>query len=334
MNAAVLRSMAISLVLTAAGVAWVVFMVGEPADLLIALELPALAWVFALAAAAAAFALGGVRLSYICRRMQVALAFRHGLRTHLLGMFSAAVTPGGAGHTPAIALMLQHHRVPPKAAWAAAVAVFRADTIFHAWGLPLALVALFGLGLLPRTGTWLAIGAVAIAFTVALAWIMQFKLHWLRPIVGTVLRGPLRRFRESGMRFVDGMLESDRTFAEAPLGWQIVVQALTALSWLAFFTVLWVLAVGLQAPISWLGAIGMQLLVVNVSVLVPTPGGSGFFEIGLSYLLIGEGGGANVPAIVLLWRLITFYSAFVIGPWLGGAVLGEHLKRRRQGANE
>ena len=326
MTRTIVRSMLVSLVLTALGVVWVVYSVGEPSDLLVVLDLRPLVGLLAIAAVMAAFSFAALRMVYICRRMSFRLRFRHALRTHLLSMFSAAVTPGGAGNTPAIALMLQHHGASTSAAWATGVAIFRADAVFHAWGVPFALAGLFALGTIPPTPTWILVGGATLAATALFAWILQFKLHWLRPIASGVLRGPLLRFRRAGLRFVDGMLGSDRLFAQAPLLWQINVQALTAASWMAYFSVLFFLALGLDVPLSWLEAIAMQLVIVTTSVVVPTPGGSGFFEVGISWLLIAEGGGENVPAVVLLWRLVTFYSSFVFGPLLGGYVLAKHLQ--------
>lgn len=327
MNANIIRSLLVSLVLSALGLAWIVWSVGEPSDLLVILELPAWYLTWAVIATATAFCVGGARLAYVCRRLDFSLRFLHGVRTHILGMFSATVTPGGSGNTPAIALMLQHHGADSSSAWAVGVAIFRADLIFHAWGLPFALVALYALGTIPSTGAWMIAGALAIAITAAIAWLMQFKLHWLRPITEWVMRGPLLRFRRGGLRFIDDMLASDKLFSEAPLSWQLIVQAYTAASWIALFSTLYFLAHGLDVPIGFIDALAMQLVVMTTSVLVPSPGGSGFFELGISYLLIAEGGKQNVPAVVLLWRLITFYSTFLLGPLLGGYVLAKRLQQ-------
>ena len=331
MTGTVVRSLLASLVLSAAGVAWILFQVGEPSDLLVALELPVVFALCALVAMASTFLFGGLRLRYVCGRLRLPLHLRHAVRTHILGMFSATVTPGGSGHTPAIALMLQHHGSSSSAAWAVGVAIFRADAVFHAWGLPLSLGALYALGTIPRSPAWLATGGVAIAVTLSLAWLMQFKVHWLRPIASGFLRGPLLRFRRRGLRFIDEMLTADRAFAGAPVSWQLGVQVLTACAWLSLFAVLFWLARGLAVPVTFVGAAAVQVVIATTSVLVPTPGASGFYELGVAYLLLAKGGDANVPAIVLLWRLVTYYSVFLIGPMLGGWVLAKRLQRKEPG---
>ena len=327
-NATVLRSLLASLLLSGVGLAWILLQVGEPRDLLVTLELPPAFLLFAVLAMVATFLFGGLRLQYVCHRLHLGLRLRHAVRTHILGMFSATVTPGGSGHTPAIALMLQHHGSTSGGAWAAGVAIFRADAIFHAWGLPLALAVLYALGTVPRTPAWLGIGGAAIGVTLALAYLLQFKVHWLRPIGSALLRGPLLRLRRPGMRFIEEMLSADRAFAGAPIRWQLGVQALTVGAWLSLFAVLYGLARGLGLPVTFAGAAAIQVVIATASILVPTPGGSGFYELGISYLLMAKGGAANVPAIVLLWRLITYYSVFVVGPMLGGYVVAKRMQRK------
>ena len=327
MNATIARSLLVSLLLSAVGLAWIVFSVGEPRDLLIALELPGWGMIAAIASMLATFAFGGLRLQVVCRRIDRSLRFRHAVRTHVLGMFSATVTPGGSGNTPALALMLQHHGASSTDAWAVGVAIFRADAVFHAWGLPAALAVLYMLGLIPSGAVWLWIGAAALTITLSLAYLMQFKVHWLRPLASRLLVGPLLRFRRRGLRFIDEMLAADETFAGAPIAWQLGVQALTVGSWFSLFAVLFILAQGLGIPVTFLGAAAIQIVIATASVVVPTPGGSGFYELAISYLLIAKGGESNVPAVVLLWRLITYYAIFLIGPMLGGYVVAKRLQQ-------
>lgn len=38
----------------------------------------------------------------------------------------------------------------------------------------------------------------------------------------------------------------------------------------------------------------------------------------LSWFLISKGSGEAGPATVFVWRLLTFYSLFILGPLLGG----------------
>ncbi|MEJ2287883.1 MAG: lysylphosphatidylglycerol synthase transmembrane domain-containing protein [Deinococcales bacterium] len=314
----VLRSLVVSMVLSALGLAWVVFRVGRVQDLSIIRDLP---WSYGLAALGGllgAFTMAALRLIYMCRRLGFRLPLFHALRAHILGMFSATVTPGGSGSTPALALALQGQRLPPGVAWAVGVAVFGADALFHTWGLPIALGLLYALGLYPHTPGWLALGALTVVLSAAVAYLVQFRLPWLEPLARWILRGPLIRWRRRGLRFVETTLESNRLFRNAPLGFHLTLQGVTALSWISFFSILFFLARGLGVVVSLPAIEAAQMVVVVMSTFVPTPGGSGFFELGISYVLIARGGGSAVPGVVLLWRLVTFYSIFLLGPLLGG----------------
>lgn len=318
MKRPVRNALLISVALSALGMGFALYSVGGPRALLKVGELSG--WYLALAVLSllASFVLSAVRLRFICRSLGFRLRVRHGVRAHVLGMFSAAVTPGGSGSLPGMALTLGMQGMSQTKAWAAALATLSADTTFHAWAMPVSLVTLYALGVYPTTPLWTTLGVLTIVLTVLLAYVLLFRVEWLRPILGWVLRGPLRRFRGPALRFADGFIESSRSLAAAPLWQHGVIQLLTALAWAALFMVLYFLLAGLGVRIGvWLALAG-QTVVAVMSTFVPTPGASGFLEIVLSWFLVGRGSGEAGPAAVFVWRLLTFYSLFVLGPVLGG----------------
>lgn len=315
------RSLAVSLLFSAAGLAWVVFRVGSVSDLLAVRRMPAAYLVAAAAAMGLAFLFAGLRLQLLCRRLGFELKLHHAMRAHILGMFSATVTPGGSGNMPAIALTLQHHGERSGRAWAVSVAVFGADALFHSWTTPIALAILYVDRLYPRSGVWLGLGVTALIVAGVVAYVVQFRLGWLEPLARTVLRGPLIRWRRQGLRFIDVMLEANRLFASAPARFYLLVQFYSLLAGISFYAILYLLATGLALNVTLWG-VAAALTIINVlATFIPTPGGSGVFEFGISYLLVARGGGTAVPAVVLIWRVLTYYSIFLIGPMLGGYLL-------------
>lgn len=325
MNRAVVRTLVVSVALSCLGLAWVIFRVGSLQDLLLIRRLPLGMALAALAALAAFFALNAYRLQLMCARLGHRLSFLLALRAHVVGMFSATITPGGAGATPAIALALQATGVPGTRAWAVGVAVFGADSLFHAWGLPIALAVLYALHLYPPSTLWFLLGVTSVVLAAAIAIIVQFRLAWLEPIARAMLRGPLIRWRRRGLRFVETMIESHTVFSNAPLRYYLGLQLVTAAAWLAFFSILYFLARGIGLDVSLLAAEAAQVVVSVMSIFVPTPGGSGFFELGISYVLLAAKNAdalpGSVPAVVLLWRVVTYYSIFLLGPLFGGGLL-------------
>lgn len=325
---AIWRPLVLSLLFSAGGLAWVVFHVGSAADLLAVRRMPILAVALALACLGLAFLFAGWRLKVLCGRLGFDLKLRHAIRAHILGTFSATVTPGGSGNMPAIALTLQHHGQRGSRAWAVGVAVFGADALFHSWTTPIALAILYTEHLYPRTPLWITLGVVALVVAAVVAYLVQYRMSLLDPLARWALRGPLMRFRRRGLRFVDAMLEANRLFASAPARFYLLVQLLSLAAGLSFYSILFVLARGLGVQVS-LAGVAAALTVINVmATFVPTPGGSGFFELGISYLLLARGGGSSVPAVVLVWRAITYYSTFLLGPMLGGYLLARRTANR------
>jgi glycosyltransferase 2 family protein len=304
-----------------------VFLVGgfrlEQLSLIRGLSWESLVW--ALLSMGASFIFAGLRLQHLCRRLGHRLKFRHAIRAHLLGNFSAAVTPSGHGNAPAIALTLQYQGLPSGQAWATSIAVFVADTLFLIYALPISLVFLRLHGLYPNTLLWNVLGLLAVILPCFIAYLFLFRLRWLTPIFRGLLRGPLLRFRKRALRFVDTLLESNRTFTGAPWWFYGVTQLLTLCSWLSFFLVLSALADGFGLEVAVLATTAWQVATTTLSFAVPTPGGSGFFELGTSLLFLNHGNDAAIPALLLAWRLITYYLFFLIGPLLGGYLLIKRL---------
>lgn len=321
MKRPVLHALLVSLVLSGAGMAFALWSVGGPKALLKLGGLAPGRAVLAAIALIASFVFAGTRLLFICRALGHRVRLRHAVRAHVLGMFSAAVTPGGSGSMAGVALTLDLQGMDRARSWAAALATMSADTTFHAWSMPASLVALYSLGAYPRTPVWAVAGGVSILLTVAFAYVLLFKIAWLKPLVGLLLRGPLLRFRRRGLRFAASFIASSQTFASAPLWKHAVIQLLTTAAWASFFLVLYFLLHGLGVEIGALLALAGQTVVAVLSTFVPTPGGSGFFEVVLSWFLVRRGSGEAGPVAVFVWRLATFYSLFVLGPLLGGYLI-------------
>ena len=111
-----------------------VLVFGEPSDLLAVRNLsgPALLWSVLLLGLS--FLCGGLRISLLARTLGYRLRLPSAVRSHVLGLFSAAVTPSGSGNAPAIALMLTRDGLSGPHAWSVALYTGVVDLIFFAWG--------------------------------------------------------------------------------------------------------------------------------------------------------------------------------------------------------
>ena len=329
MQRKLVQALSISLAFSVLGMALVFWYGGlRPAGLARLREVKPLALLAALTALGASLSLAAFRLQLVCRRLALNLKFGHALRTHTLGIFSAAVTPGGSGSAPAIALNLNYHGLSHPQAWATAIALFVADALFLTWSLPLSLLYLRVQGLYPRDPWWTVLGVATTTVTAIIALLLVYRLHWLSYLLRAVCRGPLLRLRKPLLKFSTSLLDSSHTFKGAGFVYNALLQLWTALSWFAYFLVLVFAAWGFGIPVSMLAAEAWQIVITALSFVIPTPGGSGFFEFGTSFLLLGRDSDAAVPAALLVYRLVTYYLFFLLGPPLGGYVLMRHLEKR------
>jgi glycosyltransferase 2 family protein len=315
------QAIVISILFGILGFALVFFRGGRPDQLLEVRKLSPTFLGLAILALLLSFLFAAFRLQHMCRKLKHKLKLRHALRTHILGIFSAAVTPSGGGSTPAIALSLQYQGLSSAQAWATGIALFVADAIFILWTLPIALIFLRVHHLYPNTIWWNLVAVIAVVITAFIAYVFIYRLQWLEPILRWILRGPLIRFRKGALRFVGSLLESNQIFTGASWGFYGITQLWTLLSWISFFFILTCLARGLNIAIPIIASEAWQLVVTALSFAVPTPGGSGFFEFATSVLLLDKGNNGAVPATLLIWRFLTFYLFFILGPILGGYIL-------------
>ena len=324
-----LKALGLSLGFSLVGMALVFWLGGLRVGQLAQLRtLPLWSLLGALLALLVSVGLAGLRLQLLCRRFELRLGFIHALRAHILGVFSAAATPGGSGSAPAIALTLEHHGLSYAQAWATAIRLFIADALFLSWSLPISLLILRNAGLYPTSLIADLIGIGAVLVTALAALVLTYKLEWLTLFFRLISRGPLLRFRRKLVRFTDGLVSSSRAFRGAGWRHRLLVQTWTALSWFAYFMVLVFTAWGLGIRVNLLVAEAWQLSVTTLSFAVPTPGGSGFFEFGTSVLLLGRGHDEAVPAALFVYRLLTYYVFFLLGPLLGGFLVLERLEVR------
>lgn len=257
-----------------------------------------------------------VKLSLLCRFQGVPLRLRWALLVHLAGVFGAVITPGSSGGAPAIVMALTRLGVPLGKGVGVASQVFLLDLIFFSWAGPL------GLGLLIYTGTIALpvdteiLTGIAVALAVALAVVIgRYPRLGSGALLWLAGRRPLQRFSRRLGAIARDYHRSAHAYLGFSTGKYALLHLFTLLGWLGNYLLLWALLMlyGIErSPVT------VTALLANISLLatfVPTPGGSGFVEaaVGLT------AGGASATAPLVLWRLLTYYLFFVLGPaaaWL------------------
>ncbi len=325
-----LKTIIISIIFSALGLAWVVYKLGSIPDIALIKEIKPSYLLLAVLVLLGSFISSSFRMQIFAKQINQSINIFQALRIHILGMFSAAITPSGSGNAPAIAYMLNHHGASHAAAWAAAVATFANDTMFFSWSMPIALVILHFSKLYQTSLTTDILGLVAIAITATISFIFSFKLLWLEPIVSFTLKGPLKRFRNSAVNFISSLVMAHNFFKKAPFSWYLKIQALTAIGWISFFATLYFVATGFNSNINFFVLEAYQSAITTLSFIIPTPGASGFFELGIAPLLKTAGNDKVVAAIILVWRLLSYYSIFILGPIVGGNIIIQKLSKESE----
>lgn len=250
-----------------------------------------------------------------------------GTQASLLSLFSAAVTPAASGSSFGLGWYLSRF-IDPKQATAIAVYGLVLDMVFFAWSLPVSFLLLTWREInleIPVVGTLLGpvsfLGAALLGF---LAWGLANKTSVLTRIIWSIFSlGFLRRFRRRVCKFLYRTEREISSLRRMPLGVQLGLHLINGVSWIFHFAAFNVVAWALGIPnFDHIAIMGVQSLVVSSSFVVPTPGGSGYFDfaLGKAFAIVNVPKEAVTP-LVLVWRFISYYLYVLIGPFIGGAAL-------------
>jgi uncharacterized membrane protein YbhN (UPF0104 family) len=169
---------------------------------------------------------------------------------------------------------------------------------------------------------------VAIFFVFAGAILLGRYPRLVVSLLLTIAKLPLlRRFEVRLRKIAHDYYRSSRSYLRMPVSTWLKLHLLTAGNWLGGFVLLWGLLKLYGVDTSFLGTLALLGVITLASQFVPTPRGAGFVEatVGLS---IGTSQGGGVAAALLVWRLLTVYASFLLGPLAGWLLLlSPHIKR-------
>ncbi len=272
---------------------------------------------------------GGWRTALLVRLSGASLSLWQGVRAHVVGIFASVITPAGGGNALGVTWLLTRYNVPLQNAVMTSVLVTVLDMAFFAWGVPVAFLYLLHVGTsLPLAGLgWLVALFSTVVFS--LSFLVTFRLRLFIKGVRALFRLPgLRRYAERISTFLTNLESASRTFARAPWYVHLAMHACSALFWVVSFAFLNAVALALQLGVPQLELLAIRTLIHAFAFAVPTPGASGYMEGALSLALAGRATPQLVSTTVLVWRSLTYYLYFVLGPLISGRAL---TKRRAVG---
>lgn len=316
-----------------AGLVAVTLWLGEPGQWRHLFRLSGWTLTWALLLLVASFVGGGARLVVLLRMAGARIDLFRATRAHILGLFAAAVTPSGGGNGLAIGFALQRDGVKPNVAWSAAVYGSVLDLFYFAWTLPVAGFLLYRTELISLRLLWftLAVSLFCLALWYGLAFHLGRVRHLIRPLLGWRI---LKRWRKRTLRFLDDVSSAMGTITRGGVLSQLGLHLLTLPVHLLAYAILHLFAVALGSPLNLTQTLSLMVLISAASQVVPTPGGSGYFEVALTYAFSQGGAHAQMTAAVIAFRAITYYVPIFVGVLLGGSVLISELNRANTNSND
>lgn len=285
---------------------------------------------------------GGVRLYLLSSMVDHPITLVGALRAYALGLFSAALTPGNAGQAPAVVLSFTGDGMPASRAWSVNLYVWVLDLVLLAYSLPVSLLVLGrSTRLLTFASPWLLAG-IAAAVAITMLWLLIYRLSWLVRLAKGLFRLRwLRRWRASVAEFLNRFEAATSELLKGSLGQRFTLHLLTALVYFSTLFTFYVMVASMQHDVPVVLALAVAQVPTVLSTFFPTPGGAGLLEIFTASLMLagtssdpGASGGlpsasgadgetrGTIAAAILGWRLLTYYSRFLVAPALGAARLG------------
>ncbi len=267
------------------------------------------------------WASAGWRIQLLAGDLGAKVSLSRATRAFILGMFSGILTPAAAGGSVAIGWYLSRY-LSAKQAAAIAVYGFALDLVFYAWALPVSFVVLSSNGVnFGVPGLAIYVGLIASgALTFALA-LMYFSTPFSRLIWRVFSWRWLMRWRRGMYGFVRRTARVLARLRSLPWPLQLRLHVATAASFVVHFAVLNGVALALSIPVHHLNVLAIQILVVALGLVVPTPGGAGYMEFALGRVLRQQVPDEAVVPLVLAFRVFSYWLYFVLGPFIGGAAL-------------
>lgn len=256
------------------------------------------------------------------------LTWRSAFEVTILWEFASALTPSVVGGSALAIFMLIKEKIRAGRSTAIVFVTIFLDEVFYIVILPLLLLfvdhdlifnpisdqeSTIGTGLI--LAFWIAY-CVLIAYTLFLAFALFIKPDATAGIIKRGFRWRLLNRWESGAaNLAEDLLIASREFRTKSFGFWARGWTATFLAWMGRYLVLnCVLSMFTNLSLfEHMVAFARQVVMFQVMLVSPTPGGSGFAEGAFSQMLSEFAPAGTVLILAFLWRLITYYPYMFVG---------------------
>ncbi len=268
-----------------------------------------------------------LRFKLLCSFQNLQLTFFTSLTVHLSTIFGALTMPGNAGGTPVLIFALRRLGLPFGAGFAIVAQLILLDLAYFALLVPLSVFYAFHTELLslPKTILSLVLALSTLFFLVGV--LLSFFPQLGKQLLSYF--GKQKWVQALTKRINQNYRQSISRFGTISIAQRFNLHLLTMLSWLTRSAFLWGLLILFDVHTLLINILASLNIINLLSNFMPTPGGSGFVEIAIGWSLRAEEVETTLIAgPILLWRLLTYYINFLLGP-LAILLLYKHLKKVR-----
>ncbi len=288
----------------------------NPLIILYAITLNVLAWTF-----------WAIRIKILASALDMGICLRKAFRIVMVSQFMAAVTPSSMGGEPMRIYMLSQDNMTwgntsVGDATALTVGERLIDFLFFGISLPI-LLLLVGLSIdlagvkyfMIASAVLLGLAGLFTMFLVTHPHRFKKKIHKLDKILRFIIKEDAKRWntlKKMEKEFVTFSESTITIFKRKKLHF-VAAMGATALMWTCGFTIPSVLLMGFGQDPMWLISYTFQMIIVLITMIPVSPGGSGLAEFS-AYFLYGQ----RVPSeflgpLIVVWRILTFYMNLGVG---------------------
>ncbi len=267
----------------------------------------------------------GLRITVMCRYIDKdkGVSLKEGIGIAISNLFLSAVTPSSIGGEPVRIHLLSKKGFGVGKSTALVVGERIFDAIFFTLSLPVAVFILNTyiknevMKLILLAGTVLFMGGL-----ILFAYLLE-KPEIIKKLAKSLMRKikikKIEKKIEEIIDKIDDFVESFHKGAKEIFSWKNisaigVILAITSIYWLLEFLVPSCILKGLGQDPVIIQSVSAQILLVIMSIIPITPGGSGIAEGGAAVLYSFFVPDKSILGIFILgWRLVTYYLNIVVG---------------------
>lgn len=261
------------------------------------------------------------------------LSWKQVFRVNVLCEFTSAVTPSSVGGSSLIFLYLYKEGISAGKSTMVMIASLFFDELFLFLSC-IVIACLFPFDTLFGETAWINAGVKWVFFAVVTAvglWTLLlyialfYKPQWIKAILIALFSLPfLRRWKEKIVHLTDDLVSSSQRMRQHDISFWLRPFASTACAWCFRYAIVNALLLAFSSGGNHLLAYARQWILWMISIVSPTPGGSGLSEYMFKVYYADFFPDISTTILVaLVWRIITYYSyliagAFVVPHWIKG----------------